>query len=99
LAGFQALYTKFIDQEVIIALPDKWTFEDKKCSMNELIWEYHFEQYGTFDPNNLGQIALNWTQKEVNGIFAKVVLEYQKCIKRYTIGTETGPGVPKNFSA
>jgi len=97
LAGFRALYTKFIDHEVVIALPDKWISEDTKRSINELTREGHFEQYGSFDPNNACRIALNWTQKEVNGIFAKVVLEYQECMKRYTMGTGGGPGAPKNF--
>ena len=36
LAGFHALYMKFIDHEVIIMLPDKWTLEDTKRSINEL---------------------------------------------------------------
>ena len=97
LAGFRALFTKFIDHEVVIALPDKWMSENTKRSINELTREGHFEQYGSFDPNNACRIALNWTQKEVNGIFAKVVLEYQECMKRYTMGTGGGPGAPENF--
>ncbi len=31
LAGFRALYTKFIDKEIIVTLPEKWTLEETKC--------------------------------------------------------------------
>jgi hypothetical protein len=48
--------------------------------------------------NNAAPIALNWKQKDVSGIFGKVVLEYQECIKNYTMGTGCGPGAPKNFA-
>jgi hypothetical protein len=36
LAGFCLLYTKFIDKEVIIMLPEKWTSEETKCSIDGL---------------------------------------------------------------
>ncbi len=31
LAGFCTLYTKFIDKEVVVTLPEKWTSEETKC--------------------------------------------------------------------
>jgi hypothetical protein len=37
-------------------------------------------------------------QKDVSGIFGKVVLEYQECMKKHTMGTGGGPGVPKKFA-
>jgi hypothetical protein len=98
LAGFCAMYTKFIDKEVIVTLPEKWTLEDTKCSIDGLTHPDLYEQYETFDPNNVAQIALNWTQKGVSGIFGMVVLEYQECRKRYTMRTGGGPGAPKNFA-
>ena len=98
LAGFRVLFTKFIDQEVIITLPYKWMSEETKQSIDTLTSEGQYEQYGAFHPNNTAQIALNWTQKDINGIFAKIVLEYQECMKKYTMGTGGGPGAPENFS-
>jgi hypothetical protein len=59
LTGFFAMYTKFIDKKVIIMLPEKWTSEETKCSIDGLTCEGLYEQYGTFDPNNASQIALN----------------------------------------
>jgi hypothetical protein len=32
-------------------------------------------------------------QKDVSGIFGKVVLEHQECMKKYTMGTGGGPKV------
>ncbi len=98
LAGFCALYTKFIDKEVVARLPEKWTSEETKCSIDGLTHQGLYNQFGTFDPNNAARIALNWTQKDVSGIFGKVVLEYQECMKKYTMGTGGGPGAPKNFA-
>jgi hypothetical protein len=98
LAGFCTLYTKFIDKEVIITFPEKWTSKEMKCSIDGLTHEGLYEQYRTFDLNNTAWIALNWTQKDVSGIFGKVVLEYQECMKKYTMGTGGGPGAPKNFA-
>ncbi len=74
LAGFCALHTKFIDKEVVVTLPEKWTLEETKCSIDGLTRQGLYDQFGTFDPNNAAQIALNWTQKDVGGIFGKVVL-------------------------
>ncbi len=31
LAGFHVMFTKFIDKEVILTLPEKWTSEETKC--------------------------------------------------------------------
>jgi hypothetical protein len=76
LAGFRALYTKFIDKEIVVTLPEKWTLEETKCSIDGLTREGLYKQFGTFDPTNAARIALNWTQKDVSGIFGKVVLEY-----------------------
>ncbi len=97
LGGFCALFTKFINQEVIITLPEKWMSEETKWSINKLIFDCQYEQHGTSNTNNVAWIALNWTQKEVNGIFGEIVLEYQEYMKRYMIGTGGGPGAPKNF--
>jgi hypothetical protein len=97
LAGYRALFTKFIDQEVIIALPDKWMSEETKQSIDTLTSEGQYEQYGMFHPNNAARIAYNWTQKKIIGIFAKIVLEYQECMKRYSMGTGGGPGAPEFF--
>jgi hypothetical protein len=36
LAGFCAMYTKFIDKEVIFMLPEKQTLEETKCSVDGL---------------------------------------------------------------
>ncbi len=41
---------------------------------------------------------MNWTQKDISGIFGKVVLEYQECMKKYKMRTGGGPGVPQNFA-
>jgi hypothetical protein len=72
----------------------KWSLQ----SIDGLTHEGLYEQYRTFDANNAAQISLNRMQKEVNGIFGKVVLEYQECMKRYTMGTRGGPGAPQNFA-
>ncbi len=98
LAGFCALHTKFIDKEVVITLPEKWTSEEKKCLIDGLTHQGLYDQFGTFDPNNAAQIVLNWMQKDVSGIFGKVTLEYQECMKKHTMGTGGGSGVPKNFA-
>ena len=98
LAGFRVLYTNFIDREVIVTLPEKWTSDETKMSINSLTCDGQYEQHGTFNPNNAARIALKWTQNEVNGIFGKVVLEYQACMKKYTMGTGGGAGAPENFS-
>jgi hypothetical protein len=39
-----------------------------------------------------------WFPWKGSGIFGKVVLEYQVCMKKYTMGTGGGPGAPENFS-
>jgi hypothetical protein len=36
LAGFCTMHTKFIDKEVIITLPEKWTSEEMKCLIDGL---------------------------------------------------------------
>ncbi len=82
LAGFHTMFIKFINKEVIIMLPEKWTSEETKWSIHGLSHEGVYEQYRTFDPHNAAQIALNF-----NGFLGKVVLEYQECIKRYKMGT------------
>jgi hypothetical protein len=98
LAGFCTLFTRFIDKEVVVTLPEKWLWEETKTSIDALTCDGTFDIYGKFNPNNLVHIALNWVQKDVSGIFAKVVLEYQVCMKKYTMGTGDGPGAPENFS-
>ncbi len=98
LANFCALYTKFIDKEVVVRLLDKWMLEETKNSIDGLTHQGLYDQFGIFDPNNAARIALHWTQKDVSGIFGKVVLEYQECMKKYTMGTGDGPGAPKNFA-
>jgi hypothetical protein len=82
LAGFHALYTKFIDKEVVVTLPEKWTLEETKCLIDGLTPQGLYNQFGTFDPNNAAWIVLNWTQKDVSRIFGKVVQEYQECMKK-----------------
>jgi hypothetical protein len=61
LAGFCAMYTKFIDKEVIVTLPEEWTLEEIKCLIDGLTCPGLYEQHGFFDPNNAARIALNWT--------------------------------------
>jgi hypothetical protein len=97
LAGFCA-FTKLIDKEVLVTLPEKWLREEMKISLNKLTCDSQFELHGTSNPNNLVRIQLPWTQKDINGIFGKVALEYQECMKRYTMGTGGGPGALENFS-
>ncbi len=89
---------KFIDKEVWVTLPEKWTLEEMKCSIDGLTHEGLYEQFRTFDPNNAARIALNWAQKDVSGMFGKVVLNYQECMKKYTMGTGGGPGAPRNVA-
>jgi hypothetical protein len=72
--------------------------EETKTSIEALTFDGQFELHGAFDPNNLAWIELSWMQKGVNGTFGKVVLEYQECMKRYTLGTGGSPGAPENFS-
>ncbi len=98
LAGFCTLFTRFIDKEVVVTFPEKWLQEEMKTSIEALTCDGTFELHGKFNPNNLVRIALNCTQKEVSGIFLKVVLEYQVCMKKYMKGTGGGPGAPENFS-
>ncbi len=98
LASVCAFYTKFIYKEVVVRLPDKWMSEETKNSIDGLTRQGLYDQFGTFDPNNAARIALNWMQKDVSGIFGKVVLEYQECMKKYTMRTGGGPGAPKNFA-
>ncbi len=98
LAGFCALYTKFINKEVVVTLPEKWTLEETKCSIDRLTHEGLYKHFRTFDPNNAARIALNWKQKDVSGILGKVALEYHECMKKYTMGTGGGSGAPKNFA-
>ena len=98
LAGFCALHTKFIDKEVVVTLPEKWMSEEMKRLIDGLTREGLYQQFGTFYPNNYARIALNWTQKDVSGIVWKVVLEYQECMKKYTMGTGGGHGVLKNVA-
>jgi hypothetical protein len=92
------LYTNFIDREVFVTLSEKWTSDETKMSINSLTCDGQYEQHGMFNPNNAVRIALKWTQHEVNGIFGKAVLEYQACMKKYTMGTGGGAGAPENFS-
>jgi hypothetical protein len=72
--------------------------EETKKLIDGLTRQGLYDQFGTFNPNNAAQIALNWTQKDVRGFFGKVVLEYQVCMKKYMMGTGGGPGAPKNFA-
>jgi hypothetical protein len=98
LAGFCMLFTRFIDKEVVVTLPEKWLQEETKTSIDALTCDSTFDLHGKFNPNNLVRIVLNWTQKDVSGIFGKVVLEYQVCMKKYTMGTGGGPRAPEIFS-
>jgi hypothetical protein len=72
--------------------------EKTKKSIDGLTLQGLYVLFGTFVSNNAAQIAMNWTQKDVSGIFGKVVLEYQECMKKYKMGTGGGPGAPKNFA-
>jgi hypothetical protein len=90
LAGFCTFFTRFIDKEVVVTLPEMWLWEETKTSINALTCDGIFELHGKFNPNNLVWIALNWMQKEVSGIFGKVVLEYQVCMKKYMMRTGDG---------
>ncbi len=92
------MYTKFIDKDVIVMLPKKWTSEEMKCLIDGLTRPGLYEQYGTFDPNNAARIVLNWTQKDASGTFGKVVLEYQERMKKYTMRAGVGSGVHGNFA-
>jgi hypothetical protein len=98
LAGFCMLFTRFIDKEVVATLSEKWLQEEMKTSIDAITCDGTFDIHGKFNPNNLVQIALNWMQIDISSIFGKVVLEYQVCIKKYTMGTGGGPGAPKNFA-
>ncbi len=70
-----------------MTLPEKWLQEETKTSIDALTCGGTFKLHGKFNPNNLVRIVLNWTQKDVSGIFGKVVLEYQVCMKKYTMET------------
>jgi hypothetical protein len=98
LAGFCTFFTRFIDKEVVVTLPEMWLREETKTFIDALTCDGTFELHRKFNPNNLVWIALNWMQKEVSGIFEKVVLEYHVCMKKYMMGTGGGPGTPENFS-
>jgi hypothetical protein len=59
LAGFCTLFTRFIDKEVVVTLPEKWYREEMKTSIDALTCDGIFDLHGKSNPNNLVRIALN----------------------------------------
>ena len=70
------MFTRFIDKEVVVTLPEKWLQEEMKTSIDALTFDGTYDIHGKFNPNIHVRIALNWMQKDVSSIFGKVVLEY-----------------------
>lgn len=97
-AGFRFLYTKFIDEEVVVNLPPAWNTPETAASIDTKTTEGTFDQHGRFNPNNLARIALPWTQSEVTKIFDKVKSEYNAAMDNYTKGTGGGSGAPSDFA-
>ena len=90
--GLKQLHEKFIDEEIVVDLPPGWDSEENKASVDEINGAGAFEQFGRFNPNHHGRMKLNWTQAEINAIFAKVVVEYNAAMDKYTKGTGGGSG-------
>ena len=97
-AGFHMLHTKFIDNEVVVELPETWTSEETQETMDERHGPGTFANYCTFNPNNLARLELPWTEEDVMRIFEKMVAEYQAMMDFYTKGTGGGPGAPENYA-
>jgi hypothetical protein len=92
------LHTKFIDNEVVVELPETWTSEETQETMDERHGPGTFADYCTFNPNNLACLELPWTEEDVMRIFEKMVAEYQAMMDFYTKGTGGGPGAPENYA-
>jgi hypothetical protein len=59
LAGFRTLFTRFIDKEAVVTVPEKWLWEETKTSIDALTCDGTFDLHRKFNPNNLLQIPLN----------------------------------------
>jgi hypothetical protein len=98
LAGLAMLHRKFIDEEVVVKIPAKWTYESTKRSINEKLGDGVYEQHGTFNANNRTRMQIPWSVKDVTAIFAKVDKEYKTAMDKYTMGTGGGSGANENFA-
>jgi hypothetical protein len=94
------LHRKFIDEEVVVTIPAKWTYQSTKTLINGKLGDGVYEQHGNFNPNNQACMQIPWSVKDVTAIFAKVDKEYKTAMdKKYTMGTGGGLGADENFAA
>jgi hypothetical protein len=97
-AGFRLLHMRFIDSEIRIVLPKRWTSDVVRNKIDERHGHGTFDDICNFNPNNPNRISLPWSEAEVHRIFDKVLQEYQAVMKFYTMGTGGGPGAPENYA-
>ena len=60
LAYYQLMVNKFVDEEVIIKLPEQWTQPSTREKVNNRTKEGSWEKYGQFNPNNHKRMKLPW---------------------------------------
>ena len=99
LAAWALVLERFLDDEVVIELPKKWSHEDFMKKINERAGvEEFYEKNGTFNPNNTDRLKLPWTEKLLQSMLKDSRTEYQVMMTKYTMGTGGGSGAPENFA-
>ena len=98
-AAIKVLCNRFIDDEVVVSLPQKWTDPATAINIDKQMGDGTYEEHGKFDPNNLNRIKLPWQEHHIKTMFALVQTEYNKSMDKYTKGTGGGSGDDVNYSS
>ena len=92
---FQQLHERFIDEEVNVTLPPKWSHENTKKKINDKhavvgkTWDEFNEE---FDPNDATRIFLPRTEDDIKVIVGTTISAYNTVMVDYTKNTGGGDG-------
>jgi len=97
LAALSIAHAYFIDKEVVIPMPAKWTEANTKVTIDAHRGPGFYDTHGSFNLNNAARIALPWSKEHITSMLGIILVEYNTSMQLYTKGTGGGPGDDANY--
>lgn len=90
---FRTLRDKFVDPDVVVEVNQEWKSDEARRRIDERLGVGEYDQLN-YNPNNQERIKLPWTEKEVQAILGKALLDYNNMMVFYKMNTGGGDGNP-----
>lgn len=90
---FRTLRDRFVDPDVVVPVSKDWNSDEARRRIDERLGDGVYDEF-KFNPNNPDRIKIARTEKEVQTILGKGLLDYNKMMIKYKKNTGGGDGNP-----